>query len=342
MQLVRYAMETKFRFFRPLLYWLTKEDPELAHDLMVDRARFLYASGLYRFMLGTPENGYRASIPLANAAGFNKDGLIPPAVLKEVGFDKCVIGTVTGKPWAGNPRPRVARYLPGSLTNWMGLPGAGSKKVAENLAAYGTDLPLPITVNIAPTPDTAGFDAIEDLVLSVADLHPYAAEWELNISCPNTAPGDREKHQQSLDQMLWALERATDKRIYVKLSPDMDIAGMRSILDVCAHHKSVGGFTAANTTTRRGDNGIPAEQKGGASGDAVHPVSLRAHQWLSDIIMSAYARTPWTIRACGGISTPGIARQRAAIPRTSEIQLYTALVYQGPRIVRQLRKEFKI
>ena len=86
-------------------------------------------------------------VKISNAAGFNKNADIAPSVLEALGFNRVVIGTVTHDKWKGNPRPRMKRFpKTNSLVNWMGLPGHGSKRVAERLYDYDNQS-VPLTIN---------------------------------------------------------------------------------------------------------------------------------------------------------------------------------------------------
>ena len=169
---LRFLVDHTYPLVKTALFLATHNDPERAHEHLVKASKFLTGMGLDEFLLGQPKRGNQ-NYELSNAAGFNKNGDIPPTFLRSLGFDRVVVGTVTGEPWEGKPRPRIRRYsATGSMVNWMGLPGVGAQEVAETMNDYG-DHHIPITINLMATPGKSGDDAIKDLektVLATRDL----------------------------------------------------------------------------------------------------------------------------------------------------------------------------
>src|SRR3989344_8638525 len=121
------------------IFYLTKKDPEIAHEWFINGANLVNGLGIERLLLDCHENRMKPGFEISNAAGFNKNGSIPPSFLKYLGFDRVVVGTVTHDAWAGNPeRPRIWRFPETeSLVNFLGLPGVGSSQVARNLESFG-------------------------------------------------------------------------------------------------------------------------------------------------------------------------------------------------------------
>src|SRR3989338_4795079 len=147
MDQIRNLFDRSYDLFKPLLFYLTKRDPETAHNIFVKFAQALHELRLEKFVLDNEENELESPIEISNAAGLNKNGEIPPSFLAYLGFDRVVIGTVTYEPWKGNERLRCKRYESTAyLVNWLGLPGHGVKKVAERIIEY-RDPKTPITIN---------------------------------------------------------------------------------------------------------------------------------------------------------------------------------------------------
>ena len=131
MNVLRWCIDNGYNAVKQLIFGLTRKDPQRAHEASIKFFNFLYKNNL-EWILGN--NSKRLSFELSNAAGFNKDGDIPPTTLRRLGFDRVVVGTVTADTWNGNPRPTIKRYpQTNSLVNWQGLPGIGAKSVSDNL-----------------------------------------------------------------------------------------------------------------------------------------------------------------------------------------------------------------
>ena len=147
MKALRNFVDNWYDSHKDRIFERTKDDPEVAHESFVKLARAIHKLGLEKLLLNCPENASNPGFEISNAAGFNKNGEIPPTFLKYLGFDRVVVGTVTADAWDGNPRPRIKRYSEtNSLVNWMGLPGVGAERVADNLISHGNHS-VPITIN---------------------------------------------------------------------------------------------------------------------------------------------------------------------------------------------------
>ncbi len=222
MRAIRTLLERLYeRRLRDKLFEATRFHPSQSHDAAVVAARLLAQhETLAHLLLEFPAAHERCPLSLTNGAGSNKDGLIPPTILYLLGFDVDTIGTVGHDPWPGNAPPDAERHPPGSLRNWIGLRGMGSKKVKEILDSYGSHI-IPYNINIMATPNKEGEGEIDDILATIEDLLPHMDRAELNISCPNTSH-DREAFQRSLDRKLNAIGKtdARYKRWRLKLSPD--------------------------------------------------------------------------------------------------------------------------
>jgi len=344
MKLARICFDKFYDLIKLGIFRITKKDPEVAHNLFINFCRTLHLVGLENIVLDCPENKRQLPFQISNAAGFNKNAEIPLTVLKALGFDRVVIGTVTYDFWKGNQRPRIMRFpKTGSLVNWMGLPGVGAKRVAETLASYG-DHKIPMTINLMSTPEKKRDELLRDLESTVSCLKDLSDvdRWELNISCPNTSNSSgkcdaRQEYQAQLGDMLKVLEAETnsEQEIYLKVSPDLSEKGVAQILEVSSQH-DVKGFTTANTTTHHNPEFIEKSPgKGGASGNAVYNKSLDTQRLFN----RKTCDTRYKLIACGGINSLERVQERLD-NGASEIQIYTPFIFQGPRFIRRLRKDF--
>ncbi len=341
MDILRRGFDLFYSTVRPFVFHLTRYDPETAHSLFVDFCDYLHKAGLERFVLDNSANRSKLPFELSNAAGFNKNGEIHPSVMKYLGFDWVVVGTVTKDAWKGNPRPRVLRYPEtGSMLNWLGLPGEGAEAVAERIGRYGNH-GVPITVNFAPTPDKRGDGCLRDLESTVLALRhvPFVDRFELNISCPNAyrelgGSDSRKDYEIKLDEMLDAVDKVVLPRqpLYIKVSPDIDEITVSTIIGVSGIH-SVSGFTVSNTTTHHDASYIrDSPRKGGASGNALYSRSLDVQK----IFLDNFADKKFKIIACGGIDSADKVKERLSLG-ASGIQVYTPFIFKGPRLLRVLR-----
>ncbi len=343
MDLARKGLDLTYDLVKPAIFFLTQKNPKKAHELFVSFSRQLYNSGLEEFLLDNNSNYQNPGFELSNAAGFNKDGQIPPTILKLLGFDRVNIGTVTGDSWDGNPGSTIVRFPEtGSMVNWEGLPGLGAERVADILHGYGNH-GVQLTVNFMSTPGKQGDDLLRDLektLLVMRDV-PYVDRFELNISCPNThgSKGEmdaRNENLKALDSMLRLLDAyiLPNQEVYLKVSPDSTEQDVRDTLNVVKNYK-VKGIVTTNTTTAHNSIYIPESPKnGGASGNAVYEDSLRVQELYRSRINEL--GLDLEIIAVGGIDSPVRVQERIVHGATG-IQIYTPLIFKGPELLRELR-----
>ncbi len=350
MNILRNFVDTWYEKNKAALFAKTQDDPEKAHEQFVRSSNILHSTGLERLFLNCSENrrGKYQRYQISNAAGFNKNGNIPPTFLKYLGFDRVVVGTVGYEPWPGNPRPRIIRYPETqSMVNWMGLPGIGAEAVARNLESYGYHK-ISLTINVMATPgkkDSAALNDIQKTIITTRDLS-YVSRFELNTSCPNThsASGKedaRKEYQDSLEAMIQTAKENMhhDQKLYLKVSPDLEEDEIQTTIQI-AHECGVKGFTTTNTTTFHDPRYITSSpnQKGigGASGQALYERSRKVQESFNDkIIKSGY---DLSLIACGGINSPTKAKERTEQKEVLGIQIFTPLIFKGPKLLRELRQ----
>ncbi len=265
--------------------------------------------------------------PVGLAAGFDKDGDVPRAMLG-FGFGFVEIGTLTPLPQAGNPKPRLFRLAEDeAVINRMGFNNGGQVAAHARLKNFSGGV---LGVNIGANKDSV--DRIGDYVAGVTMMSDVATYLTVNISSPNT-PGLRALQDKSaLIELLDAVSAARGERatpIFLKLAPDLDPADIDDIAKVAVGR--VDALIIANTTISRPPlKSRFAGETGGLSGK---PLAALARQRLIDFRKATGGDIP--LIAVGGVADAddAYARIRAG---ASLIQLYSALVYRGPGLAKQI------
>ena len=298
--------------------------------------------------LGQRLFGLSFSNPIGLAAGFDKNGALI-RFWEALGLGYVEIGSVTARACRGNRRPRLFRLAEEeALINRLGLPSIGAARVARRLLTQRKRRKIPIGVNLAKTndPGVTGTEAIEDYRLSFHALAPLADYVVLNISCPNTEDGQTFEEADALDKLLHVL--FTQRRlqglsvpVLLKLAPPATPklvfdSQIEEIIDVSLRH-GVHGFVACNTSPDRDMLSHPGEGwkrmgAGGLSGGPLAPLSRRLVRYI-------YQRTGGRIPVIG-VGGVDSAESAYAMLRSgaSLVQMYTGLVYQGPRLVQRVKE----
>ena len=316
--------------------------PEAAHRLAI--------SGLARGLgpsvrvpasprLETRLFGRTLAHPLGLAAGFDKNAEAVRGLFG-LGFSLVEVGTVTPRPQPGNPKPRLFR-LPAAhaLINRLGFNNAGLDALVRRLDALG-DLPDPLGVNLGINKDEP--EPVRAYAEGLRALHDRAAYLVVNVSSPNTPGLRRLQGRAALADLLKALlavraevagARAPTP-LLVKIAPDLTPADEADIADV-AMTAGIDGLIVSNTTTDRpaGLDGAHTHEAGGLSGP---PLFARSTALLARMFQLTGGRLP--LIGVGGIGSgaDAYAKLRAG---ASALQLYTALIYQGPRVVQRIVRE---
>jgi dihydroorotate dehydrogenase len=318
---------------------LTRVDAERAHHLGFAGIRAArLATRMYPGPPTRPVNALGLTFPsaLGLAAGFDKNAVGIDA-LAALGFGHVEVGTVTGEPQPGNPRPRLFR-LPAdrAVVNRMGFNNDGAEAVADRLrrrvARIGSDRRrVVLGVNIGKTkvvPDDDQDAVIADYAKSARLLSPYADYLVVNVSSPNT-PGLRDLQAvDRLGPLLEAVRRVADVPLLVKIAPDL---ADDDVLDVArlALGLRLDGVIATNTTvSREGLRSPDAEVEAlGAGGLSGAPLAARSLEVLR--LLHKAVGHDLTLVSVGGISTAEDARARMDAGATL-VQAYTGFVYGGP------------
>lgn len=350
------------RLLRPLLWRL---DAESAHHLAFGALRTGTALPGVEALLrakNAPHDpalvvdalGLRFPGPLGLAAGFDKDAVGFEA-LGALGFGFVEIGTLTGQPQSGNPRPRLFR-LPEdeALLNRMGFNNGGSEAAIARLSAPRRTL---VGVNIGKTKLVDEAHAIDDYVLSTRRLGPFADYFVVNVSSPNT-PGLRDLQAvEKLRPLLSAVRRTLDevapprraldergrssagKRrvpLLVKIAPDLADGDVDACADL-ALELGLDGILATNTTIRRdGLHTPPATVEAlGAGGLSGAPLASRSEAVLRRLRARVGDRL--VLVSIGGIASAEDAWRRITAGATL-VQLYSSFVYEGPTLAARIHE----
>jgi dihydroorotate dehydrogenase len=323
---------------------LRRLEPERAHRLTLWALR----TGLVRGAGSGPDDAILRSrvwdIDFANpvglAAGFDKNAEAIDAMLS-FGFGFVEVGTVTPRPQPGNPRPRLFRlYEDEAVINRFGFNSAGLAVFTARLARRtGSGRTGVVGVNLGKNRETA--DAASDYVAGVRAVSPFAGYVVINVSSPNT-PGlralqGRAQIEQLVARVAAARASSAPARLpplLAKVGPDLTERQLADIAEV-ALAAGLDGLIVGNTTVERppGLRSRHAAESGGLSG---RPLMQAATACLARAYRLTAGRVP--IIGCGGIASAAdaYAKIRAG---ASLVQLYTALVFQGPGLVAQIKED---
>ena len=333
---------------RPILFALP---PETAHSVTMTALRALqHATPLLRLTrasllthdpaLVVKAFGITFTTPVGLAAGLDKDAAAFEA-FGSFGFGFVEVGTITAEAQPGNPRPRLFR-LPAdrALINRMGFNNRGAAAAAERIARRRSRQTL-LGINMGKTKRIPNEAAADDYAASARLLAPHADYVVVNVSSPNT-PGLRDLQQVSeLRKLLIGVRRTLDaacpgRRIplLLKIAPDLADADIDAIADL-AIELQLEGLIATNTTIKRDGLATDAASvaacgNGGLSGA---PVKSRALDVLRRLRTRVGTRV--ALIAVGGIETADDAWERIRAGATL-VQLYTALIYDGPLLARRI------
>ncbi|QDC38294.1 quinone-dependent dihydroorotate dehydrogenase [Sphingobium fuliginis] len=324
-----------YRLIRPLFFAL---DAERAHHLSIKMLRLMPVPPALEpdSMLAQTVAGIAFPNPVGLAAGYDKEGLIAHK-MHGLGFGFAELGTLTPLPQQGNPLPRLFRLAEDrAVINRMGFNNGGQAAAAERIAKRRRPGGPVIGINIGANKDAA--DRIADYATGVTCMAPLADYLTVNISSPNT-PGLRAlQDRAALDQLLGAVMAARGANrtpVFLKVAPDLEPADVEDIAAACIDHR-IDALIVSNTTISRPSLQSPlAGEAGGLSGAPLHDLAL---QRLRDFRRALGTRLP--LVGVGGIATAdqAYARIRAG---ASLIQLYSALVYEGPYLARRINAGIK-
>jgi dihydroorotate dehydrogenase len=318
-----------YSLIRPLTFVL---DAETAHRATVAALQLAPKRRPPRLppSLRTNVAGIDFPSPVGLAAGFDKDAEVPEQMLG-FGFGFVEVGTLTPRPQPGNPKPRLFRLVEDqAVINRMGFNNEGQAAAMPRLARAGHRHGV-IGVNIGANKDSA--DRIADYQEGVRRMSRFGRYLTVNISSPNT-PGLRGLQDEgALRELLAAVEEVrSDKPIFLKVAPDLHDGDPERIVRAALDHH-LDALIVANTTVSRPPlNARHAGEEGGLSGAPLKSLALDA---LRKFRSASGGEIP--LIGVGGIATADDAWERIRAG-ASLIQLYSAMVYEGPGIARRIGK----
>ena len=325
---------------------LKRLDPETAHERTLTALALAQSNPAGRLMLRRIAGRVPVSPvqigplhfpnPLGMAAGFDKDARVVVG-LAALGFGHVEVGTLTPRPQTGNPRPRIFR-LPGdeALINRMGFPNGGVAAAVSRLRALARRRDTVLGVSLGKQKETPLAEAAADYVAVMRAVYPYADYLAVNISSPNT-PGLRElqggRYLEALLAELVAESRAlaaqagiAPRPLWVKIAPDLTSAELDEVLAALLA-AGADGIIATNTTLAR--DGLRDTRRTEAGGLSGRPLRQRSTELIAAIHQRTGGALP--IIGVGGVATADDAREKMDAG-AAVVQLYSALIYGGPRL----------
>lgn len=339
------------QFVWPLL---ARMDAERAHERTLAALALALANpvgrGVLRRLAGdvpqTAVSLFGLTFPnvLGMAAGFDKDVRVAPG-LALLGFGHIEVGTLTPQPQAGNPRPRIFRLKEdAALINRMGFPNGGVMAAVPRLQALAqTPRPYVLGVSLGKQKETPLAEAARDYQTVMRAVYPLADYLAVNISSPNT-PGLRDlQGGRYLHDLLYTLRQETavlgrqqgvaQRPLLVKIAPDVTWSALDEILTAVLDN-NIDGIIATNTTIGR--TGLRSSARHEAGGLSGAPLAARSTAVIHYIWQQTNGRLP--IIGVGGVQTAADVRAKLDAG-ASLVQLYTSLVYRGPRLAGQLLRD---
>lgn len=330
-------------------------DPEKVHEEMIQFGHDLGGNGVTRMTIAsifaTPDfpeleqkiQGVTFKNPIGLSGGFDKNGILTD-IIPAVGFGFMEIGSITAKPYEGNPGRKLWRLKKSqSLVVNFGLMSEGADVMAEKLQDHlkHGEWKIPVGINIAKT-NCAETNVQEAGIADYAETYRkflnIGSFFTINISCPNVAGGQPFHNAEWFEKLLIELEKTpTTKPIFIKVSPDLSHEEIDRILEVSSRHH-VDGFICTNLTKRRDlatiiDPDVPTV--GGISGKVVEALA-------NELIAYVYTHgarkdgQKFTIVGAGGIfsAEDAYAKIRAG---ASLLELITGMIFQGPQLISEIR-----
>ncbi|AMW79205.1 dihydroorotate dehydrogenase [Acinetobacter sp. TGL-Y2] len=321
---------------RPFLFSLA---PERAHDLTLSLLKSSHKFGVMRQKIEPKPvtcMGIEFPNPVGLAAGLDKNGAYIDA-LASLGFGFIEIGTITPRPQAGNPQPRLFRIPKAhAIINRMGFNNEGVDQLIENVKA--SKFKGVLGINIGKNADTAVEDAVSDYLICLEKVYNYASYITVNISSPNTKNLRSLQSGHALTELLETLKKrqielAEEFQHYVplvlKVAPDLSEKDMQFIASQLLEFK-IDGLIVTNTTlSREGVEQLPfGDEAGGLSGA---PVFEKSTQCLA--AFSKLLKDQIPLIGVGGIlqGDQAMTKQQAG---AQLVQLYSGLIYTGPRLIK--------
>lgn len=310
-------------------------DPETIHDFMTLTGRILGSNSFTRHITGLVFSysnsaleqevcGIKFRNPVGLAAGFDKDANLTD-ILPSVGFGFMEVGTITGKPCKGNPKPHLWRLNKDqSLRVNLGLNNKGAKEISNRLTGKKFEIPLITSIGKTNSRQTIETEAgIADYVKAYKEFTQIGDFFDINISCPNAYGVQSFSDPKKLDKLLTEIDKIpTKKPVFLKMPPDLSEKELDQILAVAKKHK-IAGFVCSN---------LLKSTKGGVSGKAVENLANKQIQMIYKKTQGKYI-----IIGCGGIFSAEDAYKKIKLG-ASLVQLITGMIFEGPQVISEINR----
>lgn len=328
---------------KPVLF---KFDPEFVHDSHTYAAKILsiipfakiFIKKIFRYEHPSLEQsiaGVNFSNPIGLSAGFDKDANLQN-VLYQFGFGYMQVGSVTNKPYKGNPKPRLFR-LPKSkgVVVYYGLKNKGVKKIIKKLKKYRNDN-FPLSISIAKTnsdetsSDEGGINDYYECMKSLVKKQ-IGSFYTINISCPNTFGGEPFTTPEKLTRLLEKLSKIkTAKPVFIKMPINLEWVEFEKLLKVITKYNITGviiGNLNKDHNSQTVKDIIPEHIKGGISGKPTWELS-------NNLISKTYKEygDKLKIVGVGGVFSAKDAYEKIKLG-SSLVQLITGMIYEGPQLI---------
>jgi dihydroorotate dehydrogenase len=328
-----------FSKIRSLIF---KIDPEIAHDLAIKSLKLNLTPNFFDENKDSPmfkTDLFKIKIdnPIGMAAGFDKNAEVYNSLFK-LGFGFVEVGTVTPLKQYGNQKPRVFRLVKDqALINRLGFNNFGAEDVNTRIRSNVSKGLL--GVNIGPNKDSE--NRLNDYVIGLKKFYDIADYITINISSPNTENLRNFHDDSKFNELLETLETEKIKLkskipIVVKISPDIPDEQIESISKTLIKYK-VSAIIVSNTTASNREKleDVTKHQKGGLSGKPLEEISNKLIGKFYKLLKGKIE-----IIGVGGVDS-GESAYKKFTAGASFVQLYTGMVFQGPSIVRKIKKELK-
>ena len=324
-----------FNILRPLIF---KFSPEVAHSLAIKALKLNnipYSKPKDNHILETTFCEKKLSSPIGVAAGFDKNAEVYNPLFN-LGFGFVEVGTITPKPQFGNPKPRVFRLEEDeALINRLGFNNSGSEQISKRIKENNKKGFLGI--NIGPNKDST--NRVDDYLICFRKFYNLADYITINISSPNTENLRNFHNQDELNLLIDKLknekkELTSNIPIAIKVSPDLNDDQINEVSKIIMDQE-IGIIIVSNTTDKNRENlkNINKLEKGGLSGKPIEKISNEAISKFYKIL-----KDKTKIIGVGGVSNGQDAFEKITSGATL-VQLYTGMVYRGPRIASKISKE---
>ena len=324
-----------FNILRPLIF---KFSPEVAHSLAIKALKLNnipYSKPKDNHILETTFCEKKLSSPIGVAAGFDKNAEVYNPLFN-LGFGFVEVGTITPKPQFGNPKPRVFRLEEDeALINRLGFNNSGSEQISQTIKENNKKGFLGI--NIGPNKDSK--DRVEDYLICFRKFYNLADYITINISSPNTENLRDFHNQDELNSLIDKLknekkELNSNIPLAIKVSPDLNDDQINEVSKIIMEQE-IEIIIVSNTTDKNRENlkNINKLEKGGLSGKPIEKISNEAISKFYKIL-----KDKTKIIGVGGVSNGQDAFEKI-ISGATLVQLYTGMVYRGPRIASKISKE---